>query len=178
MVAIGPLKPKVGVQISNPQPRPKAVCRSGVSRHCYMKRLSLYCRIVQLVKTSASDSEVQGSSPCLAATTWQCSEVANTWACKALIVRSNRTTASIWFHSSVGQNSRLITGLSKVRVLVEPPYARIAQSVERRIYAPFGTRLVRGSGFESQCGHHRRLQQLFDISMLKVRVFLFNPSNF
>ena len=25
---------------------------------------------------------------------WQCSEVANTGACKALIVRSNRTTAS------------------------------------------------------------------------------------
>ena len=57
--------------------------------------------------------------------------------------------AGIWFHSSVGQNLRLITGLSSVQVGVEPPYARIAQSVERRIYAPFGTRLVRGSGFES-----------------------------
>ena len=33
-------------------------------------------------------------------------------------------------------------------------YPRIAQLVERRIYAPFGTRLVRGSGFKSQCGDH------------------------
>ena len=37
------------------------------------------------------------------------------------VVDSNSTGHPIRFHSSVGENSRLITGLSKVRVLVEPP---------------------------------------------------------
>ena len=58
----------------------------------------------------------------------------------------------IWALSSVGQSARLITGWSRVRIPEGPPKSPYSSMVERRIYAPLGTRLVRGSGFESQYG--------------------------
>ena len=44
------------------------------------------------------------------------------------VLGSTPSAGTKWFHSSVGQNSRLITGLSKVRVLVEPPIMMVQLS--------------------------------------------------
>ena len=60
--------------------------------------------------------------------------------------------------SSVGQSLRLITGSSSVRTREGLPYPCIAQRQSGGFMLRFGTRLVRGSGFESQYRDHMAAQ--------------------